>query len=368
MDKFSFKNPFSQTFEQWRSAAQLHTDERAAQAANALFEDKPYTTEHKKTYLLAAGLRWAANVVSFLSAYFAAYYVFSVLFGGAAAAIAAGGCCLLIELLKNSLWTTTAKGWLKYRVLSWGAVLVLVGLHVLSFGASVFGAYIAADHLPTESSPKDTLLVFDAGEYDKQLAAIDAQAAHLSSEKPNPTTGKISSSTKTLLQSLNAQRETLLNAKKTALERFETEKQHTAQERKKNAAKANLERSERVQFYRLAAAYFAGIFELIFIVCQLYVLRYLFRAYIDNSKPVTQPVTGNVTQPVTQSQPVAGNDAQRPKIGFFGGKSAAAVGAAGSCANCGKEFVKNSHSHKFCSDGCRIESWERKHGKKMVKG
>jgi hypothetical protein len=37
----------------------------------------------------------------------------------------------------------------------------------------------------------------------------------------------------------------------------------------------------------------------------------------------------------------------------------------GFCAHCGKEFEKNTTWQRFCTKVCRVESWEKKRGKKL---
>ena len=146
MSKFSFKNPFDQTFDGYKEQAAHQHQQRTNRAAHKLFADKPYTAEHRHTYLLAIGLKIASNAISFVSAYFAAYYVFSLLMGVYIAFILSFATCLIIELLKNSLWITTAKNRMKYKVWAVGSLLVLVGLHLVSFGACL---------LYTSPSPRD---------------------------------------------------------------------------------------------------------------------------------------------------------------------------------------------------------------------
>jgi len=38
------------------------------------------------------------------------------------------------------------------------------------------------------------------------------------------------------------------------------------------------------------------------------------------------------------------------------------------CKNCKKQVTKLTWNHTFCSDDCRIEYWEKKNGKKVIKG
>jgi protein-arginine kinase activator protein McsA len=37
------------------------------------------------------------------------------------------------------------------------------------------------------------------------------------------------------------------------------------------------------------------------------------------------------------------------------------------CANCGTEYKKRAHNHRFCSDLFRVTAWESKAGKKLIK-
>jgi hypothetical protein len=375
MNKISFKNPYDQQFDGFNEQAAALTTERTAQAAAKLFADKPYTAEHRKTYIITTGLKWAAAAISFVSALFAAYYVFSMLMGIYIAFALSFGACLLIELLKDSLWSTTAKSWLKYRAKAAGAMLVLVGLHLVSFGASVFGAFIAADFLPTEPQPKDSLIntAMLVQPYDQQITAIDQQTAVLLTEKPNAKTGKFSSTTKGIIESLATQKETLQKAKNELIEQTESRNKESSRTSAESAAKAERIHNEQMTFYKWSAAAFAAIFEVLFILCQCFIIRYLFRAYIDSKEAtVTNPVTNNVnfesvTNPVTNE---VTEPQQRTPIGFKMPEivsKAAGVGSIGSCANCSKDFVKNSYTHKFCAETCRIEAWEKKNGKKLVR-
>lgn len=128
-------------------------------------------------------------------------------------------------------------------------------------------------------------------------------------------------------------------------------------------AKAEKLRNDGIKIYRWAAAVFAAFFELVFIICQIFIIRYLFRAYIDSQTTINaDTVTNDVTNLVTPEKIEPTEPNQRTPIGFkIGG-----VGSIGSCAHCGGEFTKNSYTHKFCADTCRIEAWEKKNGKKLV--
>ena len=377
MNKFSFKNPFNQTFDGFNEQATAHTNEATANEAAKLFADKPYTVEHRQTYLITKGLKWLSAAISFVSAYCAVFYVLSLLMGIYIAFALSFGVCLLIEFLKSSVWATTAKNRLKYRVWAVGSLVVLLGLHLLSFGASVFGAYIAADYLPTEPQPTEPPILQDVtlASFDSQINSIDKQTNILLTEKPNEKTGKFSSTTKTLLSKLTTQKDSLQTVKKRLLEQITAKNEAEAKEAKESAAKAQQTRIEQISVYRWAAAIVAGLFELVFILCQCFIIRYLFRAYIDSKNdikttnlPVTQPIiTSSVTQPVT---PEVTEPQQRTPIGLKMPEivsKAAGVGSIGSCANCNKDFVKNSYTHKFCAETCRIEAWERKNGKKLVR-
>lgn len=346
----TFTNPYDAKNEKFTQLATDYQSEKLAQKAAKIYADLPYEKEYKSAYILSSCIAFGAGAISFFTAFFAAKFVLSFILGAGVATVCAAVLCLGFELLKAFIWQVTVKGKKRYQKTNAALIVVLVFLHVISLGASVFGAYILPnDAMMTggENAHTSTLNTFDGAKQlqnlDGQISQVDAQIAaytpHLT--KAN---GKKSSSTAAEIAALRTQKDALIKqrekAANTALQDSEKAKsdKETAQE------KANAERG----FIQLLCCILAAFFEVIYIFAVLFIFHYLFRVYLDsNAKTLlnAHPVANDAQSVANDAHPVA-NDAHRiaiaqnapqlptqtppqtpRKIGFFYGENGCTTGA-----------------------------------------
>jgi hypothetical protein len=372
-----FENPFNNTFNSVSAEGKEYEITQVGTAAEKMYCDKPYAKEYKSIYITTAVLSIFASLVSFATALFAFqsilyFTVGTVLSWGAAFAI-----CALFEVLKMLFWAVTAKQKLRYKQTALGGIFALVLLHTVSLVSSGYGAYLIPSNFKGEQIKIDSLGAKlanadfkNAENIDNQTGEIDKQISALQPFILTPS-GKKSSVTATQITTLQKQKTDLLQAKKEANDKLNA-LQITAKE---DAAKSENARAAGANNAQLVCVILAVSFELIYILCTLFACYYLYRVYIDkkaaqplaqteisDNQPQTTPT--KIIQPQTSGgQPAPSAESTPRKIGFF--LDAEKKNSVCSCANCGKEFVKKTYNHKFCTDTCKLEHHAKKHGGKQ---
>lgn len=394
--KFSFSNPFDAVFEQVKAAGETVQNDRKAKEAFAVYSDKPFAVEYASIYTLSKGVALAAGLVSFASAIFALQSVLFWVVGLYVSWAGAGVLCYAIEKLKTQVWEKVAKAHLKYKRFLAGGLGVLVGLHLLSLGTSLYGAFLIPAQFQPEPIRTDSTTEKAHGLVFEQVATIDKQISNLDAQiqaqtpllvKPN---GAKSSSTAKSLSALNTQKSELQKQKAGILEKVESVQKEYKEVSEKRAQTQNKE----VEFLQYLCVGVAALFELIFVLCTLFSYYYLFRVYVEsNPENREQTLTENREQALTENREqiltenreqiltenrdknkerkeqqnphIAPNPNANPaKIGFKWYDSNGGL-VLPVCVNCGIEFLPNHHKQKYCKVECK-EEYRIKSGKKPL--
>jgi hypothetical protein len=379
MSKFSFKNPYNKAFTDFTHQANKAQQTAIERKAGAIFMDKPHSIEYKPIYHLSQTLKVLANIVSVGTCIVALYLALTGLLNAYLAAFLSLTVATIFELLKNKVWKITAKQRLRYRKTALTGVLGLIALHLVSVGASAFGAYRVSEFLQAPNTGVIVPLVdvdSVSSQYSGQIDVLDTQIAEL-------TKLQSSSTNRRTINSLGKQKATLIESQKTAVEAAKTQNVAITKENKEKATTAKAEDAERLKMIQYSTVGVAVFFELVYILCALFILSYLFRAFVDGQQPIEDEQqqsldgTRNSSRNATNTggsvpHHNSANELQKP-IGFeYKNKDQKTVDNepleyTRICANtsCKKKFIHKVHNQKFCSTDCRIETWERKTGKKL---
>lgn len=375
--KINDLNPKNQTFNEY----QEKTSTLSSKQAQSIYKDKFFADEYKPVYLVSVALKFIANLVSASTLVIAFYLSFmgqlSVYYG----AIMGLLFCILFETMKSYTWRITAKQVLKYKRASMAAVLVLCGLHLVSFGGSCFGAWQLPRLMPKETLEQSALLNIDSinTSYLAQLATIDQQIKALQDKTSSSTARRT-------INSLTSQRGQILDAQKLAVLDAKETNNTKSQEEKEKVARANVEREEQLKQNQYTCIIVAAFFEFLFISCSLFIAYYLFRQFIDETSEPTketasvhpsttetkedpnileQPTTAHQAPPVNRVV-IKGFEqngkSQVPKKEPLDGKR---LDYTRVCQfdECQKPFIHSIHNQKFCSRECRKLNHNRKQSK-----
>ena len=311
-----FQNPFNKQFDTVKENAKTETNNRTTQQANELFKDKPFAVENKTTFVISNIIKYVANFVSFVTAFFALRAVLSLMLGIHLAGLGAFALCALVELLKNTSWKTNVKGYLRYRKTSFAGLGVLVLLSLFSIAASLYGAYLIPSELtaPTQItySKNDSLVINELATINTQIANLDKIHLETSNKAIPNKDGKVSSTFKAMLTNLTIQKDSL-SSQKRAINAQIAILGETYQERNKDAIQAH---KNDIYIAQISCVIVALLFELFYTLCSVYCFYYLFRVYVDsNPAQTTQQAHIQPTQPQQPTQHTPTNQAN--KIGYF---------------------------------------------------
>lgn len=344
-----FKNPFNQPFEAIADGAKVEILSRAEKRACGLYADKPFGEEYKGIANTAILISLFAGIISFFTAIFALQSILYFTVGATLSWAFAGAICAAFEVLKTLIWKVTAKNKLRYQKAVGGLIVSLIFLHLFSLASSGYGAYLIPENFaPTENADTNNIVakidnaaLLELQNIDKQIENIDAQISDLTPYILTPS-GKKSSVTAGQITTLQGQKTALLAAKDKAKNDIQTIKVE-GQNAAAAAAKTHGEKAKKLQ---LICVSFAVFFELLYIVCVLFLFYYDFRVYVDATSRGAHPSPQNTLQnaqkqvrtlkkrvrtpknagahpqtnpaPTVMPQPAPAANAPQPrKIGFF---------------------------------------------------
>jgi hypothetical protein len=377
-------NPFERKFREFaQSLTKKNADghaETVATKSGEVFRDKPFTDEYAGVYKIALVGQSVAQVVTFLTT--AALGVFALthivpLSWGIYIAIPLGLLFAFgVENVKRSTLAIAAKHYLKYKQFGFVGVAAL-----LVMGVSIAAALYGAKELPGVVYPKPGRAV-DGAAVAALTADIDRVQADIDRLQGSLQSGKNWIAENRTLPKLQTQRAALVEkreaATKDAAGRGEAEHLEALADRQ--------EKVDKIQVYAVGAAIVA---ELIFLLCTAFILYYLFRHYAEENHeqesaqdaPQAPGVRVEATPGTLNGKPVTSNlraDSNGVRYTIPAPFTHARADDYRStdttiivddnrriCEYCKTPYLYRHSKQKFCSDGCRIASWENQSGKKL---
>jgi len=374
--KINDLNPKNETFNRY----QAKVKSIVARQAQSIYQDKNFADEFRSIFVSSVSLRLVANIVSSATFLVAVYIGLFPLIGSFLAVLVGLVSCILFEVLKSFVWRITNKYILKYKTVSFLLVASLVGLHLVSFGGSCFGAWQLPCILIAPTASTATVQNIDSinTTYLVQLATIDKHLEQLQDKTSSSTIRKA-------INNLTEQKKTILSGQKLAIEDAKEKNQAKVKENKEATKTANLEHQANIKKTQVSSLGLAAFFEVLFIICSIFIAYYLFRQYVDDSEQDNQEpsVQDGDNRNITDDNSVIKAESQASeiahqapkatnKIGFEQGKnSEQAKRQDGNrqeleytkiCAldSCKEPFLHNIHNQKYCSTDCRKLAYEKR--------
>ncbi|MBL7781582.1 MAG: hypothetical protein JNM22_10230 [Saprospiraceae bacterium] len=377
-------NPFERKFREFaQSLSKKNAEGNAdvvASKSGEVFKDKPFTEEYAGVYKITQVGQSVAQVVTFLTT--AALGVFALthivpLSWGIYIAIPLGLLFAFgVENVKRSTLAIAAKHFLKYKQFGFVGVAALLVMCV-SIAAALYGA----KELPGVVYPKPARAV-DGASVVALTADIDRVQKDIDQVQSNLKTGKNWIAENRTLPKLQTQRAELVEkreaATKDAAGRGDTDHLEALADRQ--------EKIDKMQVYAVGAAIVA---ELIFLLCTAFILYYLFRHYAEGNHEESEQdaaqapgVQITTTTPgALNGKPVASNlradnnsvrytmpaPFTRTRADDFRSTDTTIIVDDNRriCEHCKTPYQYRHSKQKFCSDSCRIASWETQSGKKL---
>lgn len=354
-------NPFERKFREFSAGltAETTADKTAETATQAqdVYKDKPFSLEYRPLFVVARVGRALAQVVTFTAtAGIAAFVVLQVAPPGAIGYYIAVPVALLfalgVEQVKWRALAIGAKQVLKYRTLGVAGLVAVLGVSV-----SVFLAIVGARELPEIVHPAPIRPAADAAEVAALDASIERVQADIDRLKNSPS-WRVQNRT---LPRLLRERAGLVEKRTEAAKVAQTAAGDVYSEAQaQRAATVN-----RMRVYCIAAA-IAG--ELIFLLCGFFILYYLFRQYSEGAG--TAGKVGTADADARSSL----NGAPAPGVRYTvnlssGERLTKIVNETGNatCEHCGTMYLRNHKKQRFCSETCRVASWEQRTGATLKK-
>lgn len=359
-------NPFERKFSAFSANLQNKTNttkgETLTQRAGDVFADKPFTVEFRSIYNVAQVGQSLTQVVTFLTTaalgVFALTHIIPTSWGIYIAVPLGVAFAFGVEKVKRITLQIAAKYYLKYKQMgAAGAVALLV--MCVSIGAALYGA----KELPGVIYPEPRKDVDG-----RSVAALTADIDRVQKDIDR-TTAKLGSAANwtaenRTLPRLQKERARLVEERQTAT----TTAQMQADLDQNQARFDRAAKVEKLQTYSVAVAVVA---ELLFLLCTGFILYFLFRQYAETAaereaqedpQNAIQAVTGEPARPAILRSMSANLTAETPLYKV----SAAPVATGATCAHCGTAYQKRTTFQKFCSEGCRVASWENKTGRPLT--
>jgi hypothetical protein len=251
------------------------------------------------------------------------------------------------------------------------AICILLGLHLVSIGGSIFGAWQLTNLLPQEPPSKAPVIDIDSinKSFSNPLAILNTQISAL--EKKDDWNSRVS------LKEIVKQKTSLINGQITACKQAKEANVQTLKKHRENEIKrrknADLNRSN----IRKACVIVTAFFELAFILCSLFIAYYLFRRHIDDTHETTaekasvmeasvqdfnngQTTDGHEAPVIENKRTIVQGFIKKQENNSTKGKE---LDYTRICqySGCKKPFIHSIHNQKYCSTDCRKAAYmERK--------
>lgn len=358
-------NPFEHKFRQFSAGLGAETTadkvaETAAQA-NAVYQDKPFSVEYRPLFAVARIGRALAQVVTFMAtAGIGMFALLQIVPAGAPGYYIAAPIALLfafgVEQVKWRALAIAAKQIFKYHTLGAAGLVAVLGVCV-----SVFFAIVGAKELPEIVNPVPTRPAADAA----QVAALDAGIDRVQADINRLQSSKSWTTQNRTIPRLMRERADLVQRRAGAAKMA----QDAAGEAYNEAHVQRAATVQRMRVYCIAAAV-AG--ESIFLLCGVWILYYLFRQFAETAGSISGAETTGARENQTLNG-VHGVPAQgvRYTVNLSAAdRTTKIVNDTGKdvCEHCGNTYLRNHKKQKFCSEACRVASWEDRTGAKLQKG
>jgi|GEM_PF-3406106 len=377
-------NPFERKFKEFaqnlgKQNAEGHATHIAAKSSDT-FRDKPFTEEFSTVYKISLWGTGAAQVVTFATT--AGLGVFALehvvpLWWGIYIAVPLGILFAFgVEKIKRSTLAIAAKHFLKYKTFGFVGIVAAIVM-CISIAAALYGA----KELPGVFYPIPARTV-DAANAGQLSADIERVQTDIDRVQGNLKSSKNWVAENRTLPKLQKQRADMVamrdGATKDANGRSDAD--HT------EALAARNEKVDKMQVYAVAAA---AVAELVFLFCTGFILYYLFRAFAEKEQeakgeseevPKTQPATFSRNGAATAHNLRADADRTTQNVHPARAHVHADVLSAAettephrtiltdgqrTCEHCQAVYTYGHRRQKFCTEKCRIESWQEKNGKQI---
>ena len=364
-NKVSLKNSKDQNFENY-TAKVFNILEKKAEN---LFKDKCFHEEFKAVFAFTSILRIISSLVSFFTGFVAVQMATKLLFGSYLSVFFALSACICLEIIKTFFWRINSKWVLKYKKVSRPIIGSLVGLHLISLAFSAYGGWLLPLMVaaPTLPAAKNINIEDVARPFVVSIALIDEQitlnSAKIAKTTSNSTVRSLNEISKTLLEQKTAQE----TAKNRAILTATTKNNLLEAKAAEMAQNAQKTRSKKVFIAQISCLVASLFFELLFILCSVFGVYYLFRLNIETEAEKQQPKSLLSKQqdqdPLPSEQPheAPKEEKQNEIIGF---KSRCLDSKKREhpkiCAldGCGNTFQGGAHNKLYCSNDCRKMAYQ----------
>jgi len=378
-----------------------------------IFADKSFSQRYNLADKAAKMLAFICNIISLSTfAFLVGYMLYNLclpalgegsLYVAIPFAVAISG---FFELVKNAAYANFLIGFYKFKNAAISGLAALVILSGISIGSSFVGAKLL---------PSATLV--DTTKHD--FSSFDAQKLELNNQIKAAQIGStykgiLTKQGHAQISKIQKELDNLAKERAKYTELIDTEKAVFAQDK-----------SSITQYL----GYFAIIAELVYIACYSFSFYYLYRYYVElqisstanpeqvptkfheihkHANPMhsgtPNPMHSGTPNPTPNNPPNVGTTqpanpnpepTQPRKIGFIIGQNLGTPNPTpeptqpanpdaqafrdtpnpdaiiskygiGTCANCQTKYHKNSYNHKYCSDVCKLDFHEKKHGSKFI--
>ena len=330
-----------------------HTTQTISEKSSDVFADKPFTIEYKGIYNVTKVGQSAAQLVTYCTtaalAVFALTHIVPLEWGIYLAVPLALLFAFGVEKIKRSTLAIAAKHHLKYG--EFGAVgIVALLVMCVSIAAALYGAkelpgvVYAKPERKNDTQAANTL----AADIDRVQADINRLQGNIGAKG-----GNWIAENRTLPR-LQKERAQLIAKRTEATQKADqvTEQQYI-EAMAERAAKV-----EKMQVYAVGAAIVA---ELIFLFCTGFILYFLFRHFAETNE--TQTTTAATSDQAARRTFAANLRADENRS--FTKIVTATDTTKRTCEHCGTAYTYRHAKQKFCSDSCRIASWQTSTGKTL---
>jgi len=339
-----------ESFNQYKGNYDAVQDSATFDALNDKFSVKPYFIEYRPLKTVLVGVSYLVQLVTVAVSFIALYAILAPLTNVAAAGIISGLLLIAIEAVKRLTFSPTVKNYLQFKKVALFSLVLSVSMLCVSLWLTWNGSHETVYQL---TAPPTLLSIQDATATDQ--AKVKGLTRQLSDIKKSQSwKGKLTATGQRSFNAIAKQLETIgtrISAKETAIQA-------------KNDA-ATMTHDKKTAGNAGALRYITLILDILLFVLLAWLEYYDYRSFAEYAQHDAPVRIDAMRRDAKSIENAPDQEPPRAIVTGFHRSQDQQHTAPDICQYCAAGYTRKTTFQKYCSEQCRVQSWQERTGKEL---
>jgi len=339
-----------ESFNQYKGNYDAVQDSATFDALNDKFSVKPYFIEYRPLKTVLVGVSYLVQLVTVAVSFIALYAILAPLTNAAAAGIISGLLLIAIEAVKRLTFAPTVKNYLQFKKVALFSLVLSVSMLCVSLWLTWNGSHETVYQL---TAPPTLLSIQDATATDQdKVKGLTRQLSDI--KKSQSWKGKLTATGQRSFNAIAKQLETIetrISAKETAIQA-------------KNDA-ATMTHDKKTAGNAGALRYITLILDILLFVLLAWLEYYDYRSFAEYAQHDAPVRIDAMRRDAKSIENAPDQEPPRAIVTGFHRSQDQQHTAPDICQYCAAGYTRKTTFQKYCSEQCRVQSWQERTGKEL---